>query len=155
MPLRSIFHPVPPTEPEVLITEAAIQTRVADLARQVSSDSRGGEELVLVGVLRGAFIFLADLSRRLTVPRRVDFMALSAYAARTTKPGAVRLLMDLRSDISGRHVLVVEDIVDTGQTLRYLMDLLSARKPASLKSCALVRKPARSQVVPVDYLGFE
>ncbi|MBI4419997.1 MAG: hypoxanthine phosphoribosyltransferase [Gemmatimonadetes bacterium] len=144
-------------QPEVLISETKIDQRVSELAAQISADYAGAGELALVGVLRGAFVFLADLSRRLTIPRRVDFMALSSYGARaSTRPDAVRLVMDLSSDVSGRHVLVVEDIVDTGHTLRYLLDVLAARNPASLKSCALVRKAARSEVeVAVDYLGFD
>ena len=110
----------------------------------------------MVGVLRGAFIFLADLSRRLTVPRRVDFIAVSTYGGATETEGAVRLVMDLRVNIAGRHVLVVEDIVDTGHTLHYLIGMLAARGPASIKSCALVRKLARRKVdVTVDYLGFD
>ena len=145
--------------PEVLIKEESIRGRVAELAKRISAYYReaGADEVILVGVLRGAFIFLADLTRQLTVPHRVDFIALSAYgASAATTPGAVRLLMDVRIDLAGRHVLVVEDIVDTGQTLRYLLGMLEARGPASLRTCALVQKPARAEVkVPVDYLGFE
>jgi hypoxanthine phosphoribosyltransferase len=114
------------------------------------------DELILVGVLRGAFIFLADLSRRLTVKRRVDFIGVSTYGNTTETLGAVRLVLDLRIDIAGRHVLVVEDIVDSGYTLRYLLEMLAARGPKSIKSCVLVRKPAAERVaVQVDYLGFE
>ena len=148
-----------------LLSEAEIQTKVGDLARRIDADYRQAPELLLVGVLRGAFIFLADLARRLTIPNRIDFMALSSYAAGpnpdtspadTLNPGAVRLVMDLRSDIAGRHVLVVEDIIDTGHTLRYLLNLLAARHPASLRTCALLRKPSRLEVeAPVDYLGFD
>jgi hypoxanthine phosphoribosyltransferase len=142
--------------PAVLISEEAIAQRVRELAARISADYATTGEVLLVGVLRGAFIFLADLSRRLTVPRRVDFIALSAYQGAGTAPGAVRLLMDLRTNVAGRHVLVVEDIVDTGHTLRYLLDTLQTRQPASLRTCALVRKPARREVeVPVDYLGFD
>jgi hypoxanthine phosphoribosyltransferase len=143
--------------PAVLIPEAAIQARVQALAREISADYRDAraEEVVLVGVLRGAFIFLADLARRLTVPRRVDFLMCSTYGA-ATEAGAVNLLMDLRSDVRGAHVLIVEDIVDTGRTLRYLLDVLAARGPASLKTCAFVRKPDRVKVpVSIDYLGFD
>jgi hypoxanthine phosphoribosyltransferase len=142
-------------QPEVLISESAIRERVTVLAAQISADY-SGEELVMIGVLRGAFIFLADLARRLTIPRRVDFIALSTYGSTTETQGAVRLVMDLRASIAGRHVLVVEDIVDTGYTLRYLLGMLAARGPASLKACALVRKPGSAKVeVKVDYLGFE
>jgi hypoxanthine phosphoribosyltransferase len=142
--------------PPVFISEPAILARVSELAGQVSQDYRTVDEVFLVGVLRGAFIFLADLSRRLTVPRRVDFVAVSAYEDGTVPCETVRIVSDLRSDIRGRHVLVVEDIVDTGRTLRCLVDLLADRAPASLRSCVLVRKPSRIEVpVPIDYLGFD
>ncbi len=142
--------------PEPLLTEGEIQRRVSELAEEISRDYSECEEIFMIGVLRGAFIFLADLSRQLTVPRRIDFMALASYDHGADRADAVRLIMDLRSDIRGRHVLVVEDIVDTGHTLAYLMETLAARRPASLKTCALVRKPARHQVpVNLDYVGFE
>lgn len=143
-------------EPEVLITEEQIDKRVAEFAEQISRDYAGKGELVLVGVLKGAFILLADLSRRLSTPRRVEFIALSSYGQTSVSTGAVRLIMDLRSDIEGKHVLIVEDIVDTGHTLHYLVSLLKTRRPASLKTCVLVRKSDRAEVdVGVDYLGFE
>ena len=113
------------------------------------------DELLLVGVLRGAFIFLADLSRRLTVPCSVDFIALSRYEHGAEPAGDVRLIMDLRVPIAGRHVLLVDDIVDSGVTLDYLMRMLRARGPASLKICALTRKPRVSADAPLDYLGFD
>jgi hypoxanthine phosphoribosyltransferase len=106
-------------------------------------------------VLKGSFIFLSDLSRRLTIPRSVDFMALSTYGDSTNSTGAVRMIMDLRRNIAGRHVLVVEDIVDTGYTLSYLLRNLESRRPASLRTCALVHKPDRRRVeTRIDYLGF-
>ena len=142
-------------QPEVVIPESTIQARVAALAEQISADYARAGEIVLVGVLRGAFIFLADLSRRLTIPRQVDFIALSTYGKNVERTGAVRLVMDLRVNIAGRHVLIVEDIVDTGHTLRYLVDMLNTRGPASVKSCVLVRKPAAEVDVRVDYLGFD
>jgi hypoxanthine phosphoribosyltransferase len=142
--------------PPVLIGERSIARKVAQLARRISRAYASADELLLVGVLKGAFIFLADLSRRLTIPRKVDFIALSTYQDATTTTGAVRLIMDLRSDIRGRHVLIVEDIVDTGHTLAYLLKTLAAREPASLATCALLRKPERRVVdVPIDYLGFD
>ncbi|HSF19782.1 MAG TPA: hypoxanthine phosphoribosyltransferase [Vicinamibacteria bacterium] len=142
-------------EPEILISEAEIKARVEEIARRISADYADASELYLIGVLRGAFIFLADLSRRLTVPRRVDFIAISSYEDESTTGGAVRLVMDVRAPIEGQHVLIVEDIVDTGYTLEYLRQTLSARKPASLKTCALLQKPDRLQVPSeVDYLGF-
>ncbi|MGE5663683.1 MAG: hypoxanthine phosphoribosyltransferase [Deltaproteobacteria bacterium] len=144
------------TGPAVLISEARILSRVAALARRISEDYAGVDELVLVGVLRGCYIFLADLSRRLEIRRRIDFIALASYGTAGTVPGAVRLIMDLRTDIAGKHVLVVEDIVDTGHTLQYLLGLLRSRGPASLKTCALLRKPDRLEAdVRIDYLGFD
>ncbi len=147
---------MPATQPAVLVPEERIQARVSELARRISEDYAGAEELVMVGVLRGCYIFLADLSRRLTIPRRIDFIALASYGSTATVPGAVRLIMDLRTDIAGKHVLIVEDIVDTGNTLRYLVDALRPRGPASLKTCALLRKPDRIRTdVRIDYLGFD
>lgn len=141
--------------PEPLIPEGKIAARVAELAARISSDYARVDELLLVGVLRGSFIFLADLSRHLTVSCRVDFLAVSRYEHGAV-PGAVRLVMDLRTDIRGRHVLVVEDIVDSGHTLAYLVETLRARGPASLRTCALTRKPARLEVdVTLDYVGFD
>jgi hypoxanthine phosphoribosyltransferase len=144
------------TMPEVLISEEAIQAKVAELARRISVDYREVDDLILVGVLKGSFIFLADLARRLTIPRSIDFMALSTYGDDTETDGAVRMIMDLRRNIAGKHVLVVEDIVDTGYTLAYLIRNLAARQPASLKTCVLVHKPDRREVyAQIDYLGFE
>jgi len=146
---------MPDTMPRVLIGEEEIRAKVEELAAQVSADYTGVDDLLLVGVLKGAFIFLSDLSRRLTIPRSVDFMALSTYGDGTTT-GAVRLIMDLRRNVEGKHVLVVEDIVDTGHTLAYLLKTLAARNPASLRCCALVRKAERAEVeVAIDYLGFD
>jgi len=143
-------------EPRVLISEQVIQTKITELADQISVDYEGVDDLLMVGVLKGSFIFLADLARRLTVPRSVDFIALSTYGNSTDTDGAVRMIMDLRRNIGGRHVLVVEDIVDTGYTLSYLLRNLAARRPASLKTCVLVHKPDRRQVhAQMDYLGFE
>jgi hypoxanthine phosphoribosyltransferase len=143
------------TDPRVLLPEDAIRRRVRELARQISEDYSSVESVTLVGVLRGAFIFLADLSRELTIPRRVDFIALSSYESDSTTGGAVRLIMDVRAPLEGEHVLVVEDIVDTGLTLDYLLRTLRARSPKSLKTCVLLEKPDRLKVkVPIDYLGF-
>ena len=147
-----------PDEPAVLLTEETIRTRVAEMARRISADYAGVEELLLVGILRGCFIFLADLSRLLTVPRSVDFIAVSSYATSATPSGAVRLIMDLRTEIAGKHVLIVDDIVDTGYTLQYLFNALKPRMPASLKTCVLLRKPAPApltMVSEIDYLGFD
>ncbi len=140
----------------VIVSEAEIQAQVGKLAAQISTDYTGDGQLVIVGILKGAFIFLADLTRRLTVPHRVDFMALSSYGQTATTTGAVRIIMDLRVNVEGRHVLVVEDIIDSGYTLHYLLNVLHTRNPASLRSCVLLSKPERRQVdVTVDYLGFE
>ena len=138
----------------ILITEEAIQARVKELANQVSNDLRGVESLYLVGILKGAFIFLADLARQLQIPHSVDFMALSSYG-KSTPSGAVRILMDLREPIEGRHVMIIEDILDTGHTLSYLYHILKGRNPASIRPCVLVRKRRESVEVPLDYLGFE
>lgn len=137
-----------------LIAEETIRRRVEQLAARISEVYAEADELVMVGVLKGAFIFLADLSRALTIPRRIEFMALSSYR-RGSRRGGVRLVLDLRTSIEGKHVLVVEDIVDTGHTLRFLMDTLEARRPASLEACALVRKRRAGVDVEVRYLGFE
>ena len=144
------------TAPKVLISEADIQAKTAELADQISTDYVDVDDLIMVGVLKGSFIFLADLARHLTIPRSVDFMALSTYGNDTSTDGAVRMIMDLRRNIAGQHVLIVEDIVDTGYTLAYLIRTLAARQPASLKTCALVHKPDRREVyAQIDYLGFE
>jgi len=138
---------------EVLVSEEAVRAKVAELGRRISEDYRG-EELLLIGLLRGAIVFLSDLMRAIKIPVRLDFIGISSYGA-TTDSGAVRLVMDLETDISGRHVLVVEDIVDTGKTLSYLVETLKARQPASLRICALLDKPDRRQVpITVDYVGF-
>ncbi len=142
--------------PKVFITEEAIRRRVGELGRRISEEYAQVENLHLVGVLRGSFIFLADLSRALTIPGSVDFFAVASYETAVAPEGPVRLITDLQTDIAGKHVLVVEDIVDTGETLGYLMSLLALRGPASLKCCALLSKPAcRKTEVRIDYLGFE
>ncbi len=143
------------TEPPVLISEADIEKRVAELAEQVSSDYRNKGDLVLVGVLKGSFIFLADLSRRLTIPRTIEFIAVSSYGDSSASTGAVRLVMDVRGNIENRHVLIIEDIVDTGHTLSYLMGVLESHRPASIRTCALLHKADAAEVdVNIDYIGF-
>jgi hypoxanthine phosphoribosyltransferase len=147
---------LPESIKRVLLSEEMIAARVCELAEEISADYANVSDLMLIGVLKGAFIFLADLARRLTVPHRVDFIALSSYNRGAVSTGAVRLIMDTRGSVAGRHVLVVEDIVDTGFTLSYLLRAFHARQPASLRTCVLLSKPERRQVeVPVDYLGFE
>ena len=142
-------------DPETLISEQDIDARVAELAAQISSDYADKGELVLIGVLKGAFIFLADLSRRLTIPRHIEFIAVSSYEHGSVPSGAVRLVMDVRASIEGRHVLIVEDIVDTGHTLHYLINMLESRRPASVRACALLHKEHKTEVdIKVDYIGF-
>jgi hypoxanthine phosphoribosyltransferase len=140
-----------------LISEEVISERVGDLAAQIDEEYRDKGELILIGVLKGSFVFLADLARRLTIPHRIEFISVSSYGDRESEePGAVRLILDVRHDIGHKHVIIVEDIVDTGHTLAYLLRLLEARGPASLKACTLLRKPDRAEVdVPIDYLGFD
>jgi len=140
---------------EILIDEETLAARVAELGVEVSSDYQG-RDLLLIGVLKGAVFFMADLMRHLTVPCEVDFMAISSYGDSTDSSGIVRILKDLDITIEGRDVLVVEDIIDSGLTLSYLMRNLESREPASLEVCALLTKPARREIdVPVRYVGFE
>ncbi len=139
----------------ILIPTETIQTRVRELAAQIDRDYAGVERLYLVGILKGAFIFLADLARELKVNHSVDFMALSSYG-KATSSGAVRILMDLREPVEGQHVLIVEDIFDSGKTLAYLYHLLRERQPASLRTIVLTRKlRAEHADVKLDYVGFD
>src|SRR5437870_3610181 len=140
---------------EVLIDAGTLRGRVAELGDELSAYYEG-RDLLLIGVLKGAVFFMADLMRHLTVPCEVDFMAISSYGAQTDSSGVVRILKDLDINIEGRHVLVVEDIIDSGLTLSYLMRNLESREPASLEVCALLTKPARREIdVPVRWVGFE
>jgi hypoxanthine phosphoribosyltransferase len=140
---------------EILIDETAVKERVAALGAEISSDY-AGRDLLLVGVLKGAVFFMADLMRELSIPCEIDFMAISSYGAATDSSGVVRILKDLDINIAGRDVLVVEDIIDSGLTLSYLMRNLQARNPASVEVCALLTKPERREIeVPVRYVGFE
>ena len=142
-------------DPAVLISEQDIEVRVNELAAQISAEYSDKGELVMIGVLKGAFIFLADLSRRLTIPRHIEFIAVSSYEHGSVPSGAVRLVMDVRASIEGRHVMIIEDIVDTGHTLHYLIDMLKSRNPASVRTCALLHKEHKTEVdIKVDYLGF-
>jgi hypoxanthine phosphoribosyltransferase len=139
----------------VLIEEDVLQARIAELGEEISADY-AGRDLLLLGVLKGAVFFMSDLMRRLAVPCEIDFMAISSYGAATDSSGVVRILKDLDINIEGRHVLVVEDIIDSGLTLSYLVRNLEARNPASLEICALLTKPARREIdVDVRYVGFE
>ena len=140
---------------EVLIEQHSLQQRIVELGAEISADY-DGRDLLLVGVLKGAVFFMADLMRELTVPCEIDFMAISSYGAATDSSGVVRILKDLDINVAGRNVLVVEDIIDSGLTLSYLMRNLGARKPASLDVVTLLTKPERREIdVSVRYVGFE
>jgi hypoxanthine phosphoribosyltransferase len=140
---------------EVLVTAEALQRRVAELGRQITADY-SGRPLLLVGVLKGAVFFLSDLMRFIEVPVEVDFMAVASYGSATDSSGVVRILKDLDASIEGRDVVIVEDIVDSGLTLQYLLRNLGSRNPASLEVCALLTKPERRKVdLPTRYVGFE
>jgi hypoxanthine phosphoribosyltransferase len=140
---------------EILIDEETLGARIAELGVEVSADYEG-RDLLLIGVLKGAVFFMADLMRHLTVQCEVDFMAISSYGASTDSSGIVRILKDLDINIEGRDVLVVEDIIDSGLTLSYLIRNLESREPSSLEVCALLTKPSRREIdVPVRYVGFE
>ena len=139
----------------ILISEEDIQKRVIELAAEIDRDYRNEDLVVLIGILKGAFIFTADLSRKMTVPHTVDFMSISSYGDQAVIDGAVRLIMDLRKPIIGQHVIVVEDIVDSGQTMNYLYQTLLGRNPASLKTCTLFKKERNNLEAPLDYVGFD
>ena len=146
---------VPPEIERVIISEADIAAKVAELARGVDADY-AGREILLVGVLKGAVMFMADLARALRTPVSMEFMAVSSYGSATSSSGVVRILKDLDRDIEGKHVLIVEDIIDSGLTLSWLMRNLASRHPASIEVCALLRKPEAAKVeLPVRYVGFD
>jgi hypoxanthine phosphoribosyltransferase len=139
---------------KILIPAAKIQTRVKEIADQISEDY-GDREVLAVGILRGAFVFTSDLIRHLRLPVCVDFMAISSYGQSSDSSGVVKMLKDLEENIESRHVLIVEDIVDTGLTLQYLMRTLSARHPATLKVCTLLDRASRRKVkIDLHYVGF-
>jgi hypoxanthine phosphoribosyltransferase len=138
----------------VLVSREQIEKRVKELAEKISSDYAGVDQVFLIGILKGAFIFLADLTRQLTIPHVVDFMAVSSYG-KSANTGAVRLIMDLREPIDGQHAIIVEDIADSGKTLKYLYQVLQWHNPASLKTCVLLRKNRDNLDVPINYLGFD
>ena len=151
----------------VLLTAEQIRHRIVELAQQVTSDFQGGDfhaergkggkgDLLLVGVLKGAVMFMTDFARALPIPVQLEFMAVSSYGSASSSSGVVRILKDLDRDITGRNVLVVEDIIDSGLTLSWLLRNLAARRPAALEVCTLLRKPDAVQVaVPVRYIGFD
>jgi hypoxanthine phosphoribosyltransferase len=138
----------------ILISMEEVQAKVKDLGAAISRDY-AGKEILMIGVLRGAVIFMADLARAIDVPVAIDFMAVSSYGSSTSTSGVVRILKDLDESVEGRHLLIVEDIIDSGLTLNYLLDNLKSRNPASVKLCTLLSKPERRKMdVPVDYIGF-
>lgn len=140
---------------EVLVSPEDLERRVSEIAAEISRDY-AGRDLVLVGVLRGAILFLADLMRQIEIDCEVDFMALSSYGSATNSSGVVRILKDLDSSIEGRDALIVEDIIDSGLTLQYLIRNLQARGPRSVEACSLLTKPSRHRVeLPIRYVGFE
>jgi hypoxanthine phosphoribosyltransferase len=144
----------------VLITEDEVRDKIAELAQQVGKDyaesCTGSNDLLLVGVLKGAVMFMTDFARALPLPVQLEFMAVSSYGSSTSSSGVVRILKDLDRDIAGRHVLIVEDIIDSGLTLSWLLKNLESRQPASLEVCTLLRKPDAVTVeVPVRYVGFD
>jgi len=139
---------------QILISEDALQARIAELGEQISRDYKG-KDLLLIAVLKGSVLFMADLMRAISIPHAIDFMATSSYGSGTESSGVVRILKDLDEPIEGKDVLLVEDIIDTGRTLDYLLRILEERKPASLRVCALLDKRERREVdVPVHYVGF-
>ncbi len=140
---------------EILIDEETLQNRIEELAEEISRDYQG-KDLLLICILRGGIVFLVDLMRRITVPHQLDFMAVSSYGAGTRQSGgSVRLSLDLKTDIRGKDVLLVEDIVDSGNTIAYVLEFLQTRQPKSLKVCALLDKPERRETpVPIHYRGF-
>lgn len=139
----------------VMIDETALNQRVAEMAAVIDADYAGVEDLLLICVLKGGYVFLSDLSRALKRPHSLDFMGVSSYGGGTVSSGAVQIIMDLKQPLQDRHVLIVEDIIDSGNTLSYLRQNLLSRQPASLRICTLLNKPSRRESdVPVDYVGF-
>jgi hypoxanthine phosphoribosyltransferase len=142
---------------EILIEEDVLQARIRELGQQISADYSEKRHLLLICILKGGVLFLADLMRWIDVPHSIDFMAISSYGDGVRESsGRVRIDMDLRQDIAGKHILIVEDIIDSGHTMQYIMSLLSTRNPSSIRICTLLSKPSRRLVqVPLDYVGFE
>ncbi|WP_378955345.1 hypoxanthine phosphoribosyltransferase [Pelosinus sp. sgz500959] len=139
----------------VLLSAEELAKRIEEIGAEITEDY-AGKEILMIGVLRGAVLFMADLARAIKVPVAIDFMAVSSYGSGTSSSGVVRILKDLDEDVAGKHVLVVEDIIDSGLTLNYLLDNLKSRKPASIKLCTLLNKPERRKVqVNIDYNGFD
>lgn len=142
---------------EILIDEATLQRRIAELGQQISRDYAGKTDLLLICILKGGVLFLTDLMRHIDIPHHIDFMAVSSYGVQARQSsGAVRIEMDLHTDIANRHLLIVEDIIDSGHTLSYILRTLEARQPADVKICTLLSKRERREIdIKVDYIGFE
>ncbi len=139
---------------KILISENELQERIREMGNEITADYEG-KEILMIGVLRGAVIFMSDLARAIKVPVAIDFMAVSSYGASTSSSGVVRILKDLDEDVEGKNLLIVEDIIDSGLTLKYLLENLKSRNPASIKLCTLLNKPERRKVsVDIDYNGF-
>ncbi len=141
---------------EVIISEEELNKRIAEMGREISENYQPGDDLILVGILRGAVIFMADLARHITLPVTFDFMDVSSYGS-STASGVVRIIKDLEENIEGRHVLIVEDIIDTGKTIKHILNMFKTREPASIKIATLLDKPERriTKEVKVDFNGFE
>lgn len=139
---------------EVLFDREELQSKVGEIGRQITEDYRG-KEILVVGILKGAFIFMADLIREIQIPLEIDFMDVSSYGISTTSSGEVRIIKDLENSIQDKHVLIVEDIVDTGLTLKYITEVLKTRNPSSVKICCLLDKPSRRKTdIKADYVGY-
>jgi hypoxanthine phosphoribosyltransferase len=141
---------------EVLIEPERLQRRVAELGAQISADYAGADSLVLICILKGGVMFLTDLMRHITVPHEIDFLSVSSYGkGKRASSGSVRIDMDLRDEVAGKHLLIVEDIIDSGLTLKFVIEVMKARSPASVRLCALLDKPSRRTIhIPIDYIGF-
>ncbi|MGK5082737.1 hypoxanthine phosphoribosyltransferase [Bdellovibrionota bacterium FG-1] len=142
-------------KPKMLIPEVKLQARIAELAQELNQDYRG-KQVVAVCILKGSFIFFADIIRHIDVPLTCEFLACSSYGGKTVSSGEVKITLDINEPLEGKHVIIFEDIVDSGLTLSYILDLFKARKPASIKACSLLFKPdALKTQVDVDYMGFK
>ncbi len=141
---------------EVLIDEAQLRTRVSELGATITQDYQGVGQLMLICILKGGVMFLTDLMRHINIPHEIDFLAVTGYGRGAREStGDVRIVMDLSEQVSGKHLLIVEDIIDSGHTLKFVMDMLAARQPASVKLCTLLDKPSRRTIdIPIDYIGF-
>ncbi|MBI5959023.1 MAG: hypoxanthine phosphoribosyltransferase [Chloroflexi bacterium] len=150
-------HPYEPFLQEILIDSTTLQARICELGQQISADYAGKQNVLLICVLKGGIMFLSDLVRHIEVPHSIEFLSISSYGDGVRESsGRVRIDMDLRQDIAGKHVIIIEDIIDSGHTMNYILSLLATRHPASLRICTLLSKPSRRQVeIKLDYLGFE